>query len=222
MINNTDFATYIQQGETEITQENPFLVERVSLAIAANTANYILPDYCIKIRRVTWLGRKVIPLDERLREDIYQGLVLSTNEPVYYSSNLITAKYIKLHPVPSISLTNTGDSWTAPVIRTNCIVEFYRSADSSNTLPPYLRSRILRHYVGMRAYLREGTSQNLKASLYHRKRFGIEKKKFDMFLWDLYMTNKRMAINDIRPGSRIPFQPILPIDRFGTSVGDES
>lgn len=220
MLSNTDFATYLAQGETEIAQETPFIVERVSLAIVAGTSDYTLPDYAFEIRRATWLGQKLFNMDERVRKDIYQNVSLSNNSPVYYTANLIAAKTIRLHPTPSITLPSSGDPWLPAPIKANCIVEFYRTADASNTLPPYLRPIILRHYVGMRAYLREGVSQNLKASQYHRSRWMKQKEWFKAFLWDLYLTNKRSAITDISPPSRIPFKPILPIDRFGTSVDE--
>ncbi len=220
MISNTEFTTYIAQGELEISTETPFIRERVSLDILAGTATYVLPDYAIKITRVTWRGVKCFPLDEKTRKDVYQG-VAQYGESIFYSANLNGPQTIRFQPTPSIPLPDSGDPWSAASIKNNCIVEFFRTADSSNTLPEYLRTRMMRHYVGMRAYLREGVSQNLKASMYHREKWKLEKKKFVDFLYDVYLIDRKLALTVLKNPSRFPFKPILPTDRFGQVVNDE-
>lgn len=134
--------------------------------------------------------------------------------------NNVGLNTISLFPVPSLNLAAGTNLWTSD-IATSCIVEFDRVSDNSSFIvPTYFRAQLLKYYVGMMVYKMEGSGQNIKISQYFQQRWEDEKQKFFQFLQDVKGKPRKLVTQNITASNFFPAQPVLPIDRYGTSVDD--
>jgi len=214
-------ARFFNEGEIEISQERPFIVDRYSLNIEVGIPLYTLPDYVLSIRRVTYLGMGLDPLPRRNEREVFQGGT-QQSQPFWYIYNNVGLNQIKLFPIPNNVIPSvTGDLWSKDAIENGCIVEFYRSSDNVDfTIPDVLRPQLLKLFSAYKAFGVEGPSQNIKLSQYFIQRWEQQKQEFSELLNTLYNQPRRLVINDFATFNWFPGSPVLPIDRFGIYVDD--
>lgn len=219
LFSDATITRHYNNGEQDLSVEEPWLVDRFSPSLVAGTALYVLPNYVKAIRRVTYLGYKLDPMSRRDHKEAFQSAT-QQSRPFWYVFNNVGLNTISLFPVPSLNLAAGTNLWTSD-IATSCIVEFDRVSDNSSFIvPTYFRAQLLKYYVGMMVYKMEGSGQNIKISQYFQQRWEDEKQKFFQFLQDVKSKPRKLVTQNITASNFFPAQPVLPIDRYGTSVDD--
>ena len=221
IFNTATLERFFDDGEQIITQERPYMVDRLSLDLTAGQNIYLLPDYIVSIRRVTFKGYSLDPLPARNFREAFQNS-RAAGRPYWYVFNNIARNSIQFFPGIATSLPAVADAWNQN--RTNSyqnglVIEFGRVADGVNfTLPAYFRRALLKQFVARQCFAIEGPGQNLKMSQYFAQRWNLKKQQFFDFLEDTHVKSRKLVISDLVSGNRLFPDPVLPIDRFGTSV----
>lgn len=212
---------WFEQGENEISVDRPFLTDRLSIAMVANTNVYTLPDYVISIRRITWRGMKLDPLPHRNFREVFQSAT-QKGRPFWYVYNNIGQNQIQLFPGPQENIAQvTSSLYVGANIKSGFVVEFYRATDNNLfVIPAYARRQLLKSYTGKMVYSIEVSGQNIKLAKYFGVRWENWKKDFTNHLDDLYGRPRKLIINEIVSNNYFPAAPILPIARFGISVDE--
>jgi hypothetical protein len=219
LFNSSDLQRFYSQGENEISTDVPFLVDRLSLSVVAGTPTYQLPDYVASIRRVTYLGWRCDPLNQRNQREVFQSAT-QQGRPFWYVFNNIGAVQIRLFPAPGDTIAAGTNLWSTD-IPTSVIVEYYRATDNVTfILPTWIRRRILKYYTAFRAYSIDGPGSNLKVAQYHMARWLQGKQDFTDVLHFLFTNPRKFCISDIVSSNYYPGEPVLPIDQFGVSVDE--
>lgn len=212
---------YLLNGERELSLKVPWVVDRVTLALTANTSVYTLPDYVTDIRRVTFKGKKLIPMTENFRKGYFQGINQFSSDIIFYATDFIgNDKEIRFTPGPNSNVATGTDPWGVD-IRTKCVIEFYRTTDTTFTLPSYVRLNFLRAYVGMKYYNKEGNTQNMKAVKYYLGLWEVYKKKWMDLHNKLLLTPRSYTIMGRPSQLSNPHLPVLPIVQFGYRGSDD-
>lgn len=219
LFNSSDLQRFFNQGENEISTDNPFLVDRLSIATTEGISTYQLPDYVGSIRRVTYLGQKCDPLNQRNLREVFQSAT-QQGRPFWYIFNNIGAVKIKLFPAPGDTIAQGTNLWSTDIPK-SVIVEFYRATDNVTfVLPDWIRRQILKYYVAFRSYSIDGPGCNLKMAAYNMGRWVQGKQYFADVLHFLFTNPRKFCISDIVSSNYYPGEPVLPIDQFGTSVDE--
>lgn len=219
VISDSTLERYMNQGEIECSIERPFLVKRLSIQSTIGFADYILPDECISIRRILWLGWKMDPLPARNWRDVFQGQNYQVGRPFWYVYNNIGLQTIKLFPAPDQVLDVSTTPWTPSGIENAFVVEYYIASDNSTyVLPPWIKRQLLKLYVAKMVYSNEGPLQSLKLAKYFSAKWDMKKKEFYTLLDALYGEPRKLVTNQIVSNNYFPGSPVLPITRFGISV----
>lgn len=210
---------YVLQAEQLFVDEFRCIVDRIALPIVSGTSLYTLPDNIIDIRRITYRGVKIHPISHRDMREWLDGLT-STGKPTNYIFNNVGQLTIKLFPAPVETLTVVQDDLFNPeVIRVQCIVEFYTSADGIGyKLPEYIRRRLLKAYVLKSLFLVEGKGQNIKAAAYWNKKWLYLKDLYGNQILDQLNTPRRLISSgnyQVRP---YLMPPVLPLAMRGVGV----
>lgn len=218
-LTNADIERFIDDGENDFSTEKHFLVSRYSPAIVVGTANYVIPDYFLSIRRVTYLGQKLDPLTRRNQNEVFQAAT-QVGKPFWYVFNNIGALTVKLFPTPESNLASGTNLWSTD-IPTCCIFEGYRASDASTfVIPAWKRRQLLKPYVNKRVAQVDGPTMDLKAVKYFEQRWMQAKGQFSQSLDTLYGGARKLVISEIVSSNYFPGEPVLPIDQFGTSVDE--
>ena len=217
-MDETTLQRYHDQGEIEISQERPFLVDRASLSIVAGTGLYQIPDYVLSIRRVTYRGYALNPLTRRNEREVFQS-ANAQGSPFFYVFNNIGANIIKLFPIPSETISAyVGDMWSGAAISSSVIIEFYRSSDNSSfIIHPSLRRQLLKTYIASQYFLQDTQQQNISIAQYFSRRYEKKKSEYYSLLDELYSKSRRLMIHDFTTSNFYPGSPVLPL-RFGVGV----
>lgn len=219
-MDKTTIDRYFLNGERELSMDVQWVVDRLTLALTANTSTYDLPDYLLDIRRVTFQGKKLIPMTESFRKGYFQGLD-QYSQPVFYATDFIgNNKEIRLVPGPDTTLAGGTDPWYTD-IRTKLVIEFYRTTDTTHTLPSYIRDNYLGNYCGVQHYKKEGHTQNLKASQYYKARWENDKKEWAKLHNKILLSPRCLTIMGTPSQLSIPHLPVLPIAQFGFASSDD-
>jgi hypothetical protein len=209
-----------QEAETKFVLQRNCIVSRTSLALVAGTAEYVLPDYIQSIKRVTYLGWEVFPLEHRqLRAAFLSGTQQS--RPYWYIINTVPtsngAYQIKFFPVPSLSvaaISGYSALW-GPSINAGLIIEYFRSPDfTSSTLraPAYFMDKLKTMYASKRCYAIDGTGQSLKTVKFWNDKYTEMESFFDELMDDMNNKPRNLIASDSssRPYGYTPPPPILP------------
>lgn len=219
VISDATLERIMNQGEVECSVERPFLVKRIFITSAVNQADYVLPDECISIRRMLWLGWKMDPLPARNWRDVFQGQNYQVGRPFWYIYNNIGLQTIKVFPAPDQILTPGTDPWVPSQTENAFIAEYYTTSDNvTMVLPPWIKRQLLKIYVAKMVYAIEGPLQSLKLAQYFAARWDLKKKEFFILLDALYGEPRKLITNQIISNNYFPGSPVLPITRFGISV----
>lgn len=212
---------YMLNGERELSLSVNWVVDRLTLGLTANTSSYVLPAYVKDIRRVTFNGKKLIPMTENFRKGYFQGIKQFSNDIVFYATDFVSNnKDITFTPGPNSNYASGTDPWGLD-IRDKCVIEYYRTTDTTFTLPSYVRTNFLRAYVGMKYFNKEGNTQNMKAVKYYTQLWEYYKKKWLELHNKILMTPRSYTIMGNPSNLYRPHLPVLPIDQFGYRGSDD-
>lgn len=217
VFSNETILRFFDQGEIDLSRERPFIVDRLSLSIVANTSLYTLPDYVLSIRRITYLGQKLDPLPHRNWREVFQSAT-QKGKPFWYVYNNVGLNKIQLFPCPNDTIAEVTNVWDTEIL-TGCIVEYYRVADNiSYIIPSALRRQLLKIYVAAQCFAIEGAGQNVKMSKYFNAKWERRKEEFFSLLRELYDKPRKLIVNEIVSSNYFPAAPVLPIAQFGISI----
>jgi hypothetical protein len=210
-------ARFSSEGEADFAQDYPCIIKRVALTVVAGTSTYTLSDDVLSIRRVSWKGVKLDPMPQRTFRETFQPGT-SSGRPYWYIYNNIGQNQIKLFPNPNESVASITTNLYGSEIANRVIVEYYRVPDYvTEIIPLYFRRRLLKVFVMRGCFQIEGAGQNLKNSKYFTSKWDFLKAKYGQLLSDLYLKPKRLVLSGYNV-QRHPASPVLPLDRFGSSV----
>lgn len=221
IIESSHILRLFDQAEQEVSVEQPFLVDRSSIALVSGTNTYTIPDYVLSIRRMTFNGIGLDPLPRRNQREVFQN---STQQgtPFWYIYNNIGINQIQLFPTPNVNLAQaTGDLFSQVKIATGFIYEYYRVSDNSSfIIPPIYRRQLLKKYVFANTTMVDNKNMNMRMAKYYMSRWNLSKSDFFQIMRTLYNQPRRLVINDFNTFNFFPGSPVLPINRFGISVNE--
>jgi hypothetical protein len=207
-----------QEGENNFAVDYPCILKRVALSVVSGTSTYTLSDDVISIRRITWKGFKLDPLPHRNAREVFQNMT-QQGRPFWYIFNNIGQNNIQFFPCVNESIASVSTNLYSFEIPNRVIVEYFQAPDFVNAIiPSYFRRRLLKAYVLRGCFNIEGQGQNLKNSKYFKERWRVLKQMYGELLGDLHNKPRKLIVNGISSSYYFPGHPILPIDRFGTSV----
>ena len=195
---------------------------REALTITAGISVITLPSYVRTVRRVTWRGRSLDPLNwedlQILSPATIGGFIESSqSKPLYYAMHPTKIYDIRLYPTPNESFNPSGINPYSPQVNSpSCIIDYYREPDVTETvpsisLPPYISRYLKKAYVLWRAFSSEGKGQNLRAAGYYKNKYNFLIEQFRS-INDGCFVGKRYDLGDGFLGAdefRYP-KPILP------------
>jgi|ERR1035437_504090 hypothetical protein len=210
---------FSNEGENSFVVDHPCILKRISLSTVSGSPLITLPDDVKSIRRLTWKGYKLDPLPQRNFREVFQNAT-QTGRPFWYVFNNIGQNVIQLFPAPNESLSaGVGSLYSTDVIRTCFIVEYFQVPDFITAIiPSYIRRRLLKAYVMRGCFSVEGAGQNLGNVKYFRGRWDYLEALYGNLLDELHNKPRKLIVNGISASYYFPGNPILPIDKFGTSV----
>src|SRR2546430_719095 len=159
IFNIATLERFFDDGEQIITQERPYMVDRLSLDLIAGQNVYLLPDFVVSIRRVTFKGYSLDPLPARNFREIFQNS-RAAGRPYWYVFNNIARNSIQFFPGIGTAVPAITDAWNQN--RTNAyqsglVIEFGRVADGVDfVLPAYFRRALLNQYVARHCFALKG------------------------------------------------------------------
>jgi hypothetical protein len=227
-------SSLASEAEIQISSDVNCIYVRFPLNIVASQGIYnFLTDTTPAQRltgiiRITWQGWTVHPVfQNQLRNMVVpfkpeEGDTISSR-PTMYMRKGYGMNSIKFFPSPNLSIPyDSTDITTQTGITNNIIVSGWRIADptgSTYRIPDYIREPLVRYYVMMRAYRKEGKGQNLDAAKYYEIRYVTLLGKFKKIISNLF-ASRTHSVNDsfLDARSMRPPRPSLPVN-FGTVLG---
>lgn len=213
---NAEIEDNLNEAENVLTTEGAkTFIDRYSLTISEGVSLYQLPEYCIDIRKIMWLGYSLDPFKHQsmILDDVSPDPT-TMSRPYKYVYSGFGTNVIKFLPAPAIDLAVITDCWDQSQVMLGCVVEFYRkqsTTDSTFQLPSYLRHRLCRYYILWQCFMRQGPGQDLVAAEFYRKKFysvslpGIKAFRNQIMNAVVYVlgdANERI--------SQMPHKPVLP------------
>lgn len=207
-------------GERSFARDYKCVVDRISLDIVSGTADYVLDEAVLDIRRVTYRGIKLEPLSHRKMRFYLDGPAPS-GKPTHYIYDNVGASTIKLFPTPNETIVGVSYGLIEPsIIAAHCIVEYYAIPDAIKLrIPQPFRRRLLKAFVLKMAFSIEGKGQNLKAAKYWESKWQYLKETYGFAMEDLIKLPRKLVASDTKTDS--PFghaTPVLPSNMRGVGV----
>lgn len=209
----------ILRGERELSIDAPFLVDRFSPAIVSGTAVYALPTDVHSIRRITWQGYKLFPMDHR---NFRQGVnVDQPGKPYGYVFNNIGQAEISFYYVPNMNIAaGVVDLWLDD-IPTAVIIEYYKIADGVTfTIPDYWRRRLLKLYLARQSYKVESPGQNPKLAKWYDARWTQAVAMFNGHINDMINKPRKLIISSTDYLERQIYGTFRLPSNYGIGVDD--
>lgn len=169
-------------AEQQINQDLQAIYFKFCFATVIGTSVYTLPEYVRSIRRITWRGKQLEPVnwDElvALGPATAGGFVETVvSRPLYYAMHPTDTYAIRFFPTPDEAFLDTGDTPYSPTLNAPaCIISCWRTTDDTFNdptllLPSYIDHRTRKAYVLWKAFSAEGKGQDLKASAYYNSQY---------------------------------------------------
>lgn len=152
------------QGCCEMAQEGLVIEQTYTTTSVASQQEYAYPTYAINIKRITYNGRKLVPITFR-EDDILTVLNQATTATGVPSSYAIWNKILYLRPIPSAS------SLTIKVF-TN-IEPATITATSTLEIPTYAQMGLVNLIVAEMS----AKNKNYEGSTYYRQLWEADKKR---------------------------------------------
>lgn len=208
-----------QEGENNFAVESKCILKRIAPAVTSGQPLVTLPDDIVSIRRCTWRGFKLDPLPHRNFREVFQSATQG-GRPFWYVFNNIGQNIIQLFPNPNESLASVTSNLYGSEIPNRFIVEYFQAPQytTDSIIPSYIRRRLLKNYVLRGCFNIEGQGQNLPASKYFKARWRELKQMYLDLLEELHNKPRKLVVNGITSSYYFPGHPILPVDKFGSSV----
>lgn len=218
-LTNDDYLRFQEDGANDFCTEKHFLTDRYSPAVVSGTPLFVLPDYILSIRRITFLGQRLDPLTARNQREVFQA-ASQQGLPFWYVFNNIGALTIKLFPTPNQNLNAGTNIWSTD-ISSSFVIEYYRS-DNGTTfdIPSWKKRQFLKPYVAKRVAQTDGPTNDLKAVKFYDDLWRRNKGTFATNLDEYYGLARKLVIAEIVSSNYFPGYPILPVDSFGESVDE--
>lgn len=219
LFSDSTINRFAQEGENAFAVEYPCILSRLALSVTVNVSKYSIPDSITSIRRVTWRGYKLDPLPERAKRDCFQNAT-QIGRPFWYVFNNVGLNKIQFFPIPDETIVASQVGlYDDAGIRSQVIVEYFQAPDfSTKIIPAYIRRRLLKTYALRGCFNIEGQGQSLKNAKYWKAKWIFLKERYGLLLAELHNKPRKLVVNSITASYYFPGSPILPIDRFGTSV----
>lgn len=172
-------AALTKQAEINISRKIPCIFKQTQLDVIAGTAVYELPSDVISILRLTYKSHKVWARNSfEAQEQGFDLLPLNSRQgrPFLYLQRPTDYKHIELWPIPDETVSHSG-----PIDYKNDVVLSYfafANPDGVDRLPVYLRGTLVNAEVVYKAYMKEGSTQLLKAAEQLRSRYDILESEF--------------------------------------------
>lgn len=172
-----------------------------------------LPNYVRTLSRITWRGWSLDPVG-------WDGLLALTpatvfaatdspdtntdntvqGRPLYYAMHPTNPYDIRLFPTPNESFTIGGESdpYSPTTNSSSCIISYWRKPDEATpltSLPSYILRRTQKAFVLWHAFAAEGPGQNLKASVYYKRRYEFLVNRFRLINEGCFI-GKRYVVDD--------------------------
>ena len=170
------------RGEIDLTTDVPCIFDRFSLEVTSGTSSYDLPDGILSIIRITWKGKKVWPYDNRssLAAGIHLNPLTETTvgTPYLYLQHNYGFDKIYFFPTPDESISADDSGIWGTDIANRVVVSCWKVADPTSNLlrlPDFVRRRLIKYYVNMKAYAKEGPSQDTEAASYFQQKYELSK-----------------------------------------------
>lgn len=213
---SSTITRFTEEGEREIAKRLRCLIARSAISIVAATATYDLPSDCLDIRRITWLGRKIYPinfLDFQYADD---WTIRTAARPDGYIFNQQGRNTIRFYPTPNVTIASTSSNLFGSEIVNRVIVEYWQLPDHvTYKIPAYVRRRLIKYYVLMKCFSIEGKGQNLKVARKMQTRFDFYMEHFNKINQTHFIT-KIPALSLARHFD--PLAPPVLSNKFGIGV----
>lgn len=223
MIWTDDFLNQLAaDAERKIVADVPCIYDRFCLATTAGTSVYTLPDFVKGIKRITWRGRKVEPLNweqfilltpATVFVNANNKIETSDSRPQWYTMHPTSIRDVRFFPTPGLNFDTTGDPWS-PNVGPSCIISCWRFVDTTDpttSLPTYIDRRTRKAYILWKAFEQEGPGQDMKASKYYQSLYSFLIEQWNLINAGTFVS-KRYSLGDGLFGLenyRYP-KPLLP------------
>jgi hypothetical protein len=217
-------SQFISEGEVFVNNKINLVWTKFSVAVTAGTAAYPLSTNVKRITRVTWLGRRLIPLSQMEISRIYpryrsEQSVAAT--PDFFAVDADGYHTIRFLATPSITIpANDAIVFSDAGARSLVTVAGYMNIAESTTkltIPHYYARPLIKEFVLWKAYRIEGKGYNSRASDYHKARFTARLEVYRKMNAEVYATRSRDLEPMISSGGYRIARPSLPAN-FGTEV----
>ena len=204
---------FLSEAEESVARETKCIIKRVALVIVSGTPVYTLPDDLISIRRVTWKGKQIHPVPHL--KYIEQNHTSASSTPLWYIFNQQGRNSLRFYPIPDTAITGTAADLFGASIRTKVIVEYYALPSCTETIPVYIRRRILKSYAVSKCFMQEGNGQNYGAAQHYSRIYNLYTGDFKSIYVDHFVA-KINVLGGGRGSRGVNPPPILPYT-FGES-----
>lgn len=201
-----------QDAKDYILNQVQCIFYKFYLPVVVGTSVYTLPSFVKTVKRVTWLGRGLDPLNWDELTIITPATVVvnnttrietSNSRPQWYAMHPTNVKDIRLYPTPDLTFDqtpSTDDPYSTMLNESHCCISCWRFVDCTGTdptsqIPAYIYRRTMKAYVLWRAFKQEGPGQNLKASKYYKGKLDYLIEKFRL-INDGTFVSKRYSLGD--------------------------
>jgi hypothetical protein len=206
-----------QEAELDVVNKLNLIIDRLALPTYSGQTLFQIPNYCLNISRVTYLGFKLEGknMQEMIESQTSPSGTISYSRPLFYVYNGYGSKTIRVLPAINQALGVPGsDLFNSQAIAVSFIIEFYRTPDFQtdlNRVIQPLRQILVKYYSLYRALQQDGSGLDLKGSDFF-------KGQYELFLKDLKIINQATFLARIsvaRDGfepRQWKARPILPPD----------
>lgn len=220
-----DINRFSQEAEDTFLTMTHCVIDRLSLYIEPGINEYVIPDYVVRIRRITWKGDKIDPLPHRIFRDwrAFNGM---TAKPDWYVFNNIGSQKIRFYPTPNeevASSVETPNKLYSSEISKRVIIEFSRTSDyTTMRIPEYLRRRLIKSYVMMKCFSMENTGQNIQVSQYFSNKWKLLSEVYGNLIQELISKPRKLILTGGWEFGHSHYESNwrrgLPISRYGIGV----
>ncbi|MGQ9845894.1 MAG: phage adaptor protein [Bacteroidales bacterium] len=207
-------------AEKFLTKKFKILFRRTPINIVNGVAEYDLPEGLVDLVDIKYKGKTLLPYSTLIGREASVLSFINKNQkgtPLYYILKEVSYKKVRLWPTPNENLTaNESTINLSSGISSQCIISYYRISDENNLLPPFLRRRLTKYYIMKYAYLKEGDSQDIKASQYFDEKLNWSLQELDDFIRLAYSPKFNAFQPAIFSDKQRIARPVLP-PMFGES-----